>query len=129
MKKSYLATIFYCLLFSCSLSVARAQDSYQPGFVILNDGTRLGGTIILYANAPWLNQQHIFLKDSAALAASPNGDVKPKKYKTGDIKYYQVGNRKFSGGNGIDEFAFHVIIIQMVPAGFITAQNKSPAIF
>ena len=109
MKRSYFIT--FCLLFLCSVSVLRAQDTYQPGYVILNDGTRVSGTIILYANSPWLNQQHIFLKDSAAVAANPNGDVKPKKYKTGDIKYYQVGDRKFDKVHYVESSDLHFRIL------------------
>ena len=106
MKKIY-STICFCMLLLCGLQAVNAQDSYQPGFVILNDGTRIAGSIILYANAPWLNQQHIFLKDSAAMAASPNGDVKPKKYKTADIKFYQVGDRKFDKVHFVESTDLH----------------------
>lgn len=103
--------IIFCLHFLCCFSVVNAQDSYQPGFVILNDGTRIAGTIILYANAPWLNQQHIFLKDSTGLAANPNGDVKPKKYKTGDITFYQVGERKFDKVHFVETTDLHFSIL------------------
>ncbi|MDB4919767.1 hypothetical protein [Mucilaginibacter sp.] len=109
MKRSYFTA--FCLLLLCSVSVLKAQDVYQPGYVILNDGIRLSGTIILYANSPWLNQQHIFLKDSAAVAANPNGDVKPKKYKTGDIKYYQVGDRKFDKVHYVESSDLHFRIL------------------
>jgi len=110
MKKIY-ATICVCVLLLCSLQVVKAQDIYQPGFVILNDGTRVAGSIILYANAPWLNQQHIFLKDSVAMAASPNGEVKPKKYKTADIKFYQVGDRKFDKVHFVESTDLHFSIL------------------
>jgi len=90
-----LPALSLCLLFLLFFSVAKAQDTYQPGYAILNDGTRVSGTIILYERSPWVNQQFIWLKDSAAVAANPNGKVKPKKYKVADLKYYQVGERKF----------------------------------
>jgi hypothetical protein len=109
MRKSLSITIYLLLL--CSFSVLKAQDTYQPGFVILNDGTRVSGSIILYANSPWLNQQHIFLKDSVALVANPNGEVKPKRYRTGDIKYYQVGDRKFDKVHYVESSDIHFKIL------------------
>jgi hypothetical protein len=110
MKKFYSA-ICCCMLLLCSFSAVKAQDIYQPGFVILNDGTRVAGSIIVYANAPWLNQQHIFLKDSIALAANPNSDIKPKKYKTADIKYFQVGDRKFDKVHFVESSDLHFRIL------------------
>jgi len=111
MRKNYFTTFCLVFLFLCGFLAVKAQDTYQPGFVILNDGTRVAGSIILYTNAPWLNQQHIFLKDSAAMAASPNGDVRPKKYKTGDIKYYQVGDRKFDKVHFVESTDLHFSIL------------------
>jgi hypothetical protein len=73
MKKIYLLAI---LLLTISLTICKA-DSYQPGFVILKNGKRIGGQIKLYKNAPWKNQRYIWFKDSAAVAANPN--AKPKK--------------------------------------------------
>jgi len=89
MKKIYLLAI---LLLTISLTICKA-DSYQPGFVILKNGKRIGGQIKLYKNAPWKNQRYIWFKDSAAVAANPN--AKPKKLYAADMKFYQAGTRQF----------------------------------
>jgi len=89
MKKIYLLAI---LLLTISLTICKA-DSYQPGFVILKNGKRIGGQIKLYKNAPWKNQRYIWFKDSAAIAANPN--AKPKKLYAADMKFYQAGTRQF----------------------------------
>ena len=94
MRKNLLAICFGLILLF-NFSILKAQDTYQPGYAILENGTRISGTIILYEDAPWLNQQFIWLKDSVALAGSPDGNVKPKKYKVANLKFYQVGERKF----------------------------------
>lgn len=90
-KKHLSYTLFTLMLLS--FSVCKAQLNYQPGFAILNDGTRISGLINLNEDSPWYNQRYIFLKDSAGLAANPN--VKEKKYKVDDLKSYQVGTRQF----------------------------------
>jgi hypothetical protein len=84
-----------CLLFLTGLMPVKAQDTYLPGSVILNDGSKIAGSIALYENAPWLNQRFIWLKDSTSAA-------KPKKYKVGDIKSYQVGDRAFEKVHYVD---------------------------
>jgi hypothetical protein len=101
MKKAYL---IICMSLSLILSsfISKAQDTYQPGFAILNDGTRVSGLIMLYQDAPWFNQRFIYLKDSAAVAANPNGKVKSKKYKVADMKFYQVGQRRFEKVHYVD---------------------------
>jgi len=108
MKKNFFS---FCLILSIlfSISIAKAQDVYQPGYAILNDGTRVSGSIILYANAPWLNQQFIWLKDSAAFAANPK--VKAKKYKVNDIQFYQVGERKFDKVHFVEMDDLHFKIL------------------
>jgi hypothetical protein len=94
MKQLY-SLIGICLLFLTGLSAVKAQDNFKPGSVILNDGTRIAGNISLYENAPWLNQKFIWIKDSASVAS-------PKKYKVGDIKSYQVGDRLFEKVHYVD---------------------------
>lgn len=99
LQKSYLSfclSLFLILI----LTTVHAQDTYQPGYVILNDGTRISGQILLYSKTPWSNQRHIWMKDSAALATNLN--VKPKKYKADDLKSYQVGNRCFEKVHFVD---------------------------
>lgn len=88
------------MLLLLTFSVTKAQNAYQQGFAILNDGTRVSGSIILYDDAPWHNQRFIFLKDSAQLAANPK--AKAKKYKADDLKFYQVGTRAFDKVHFVD---------------------------
>ena len=99
LQKTYLTYCLFLTLLFCGTQV-EAQDSYQPGYAILNDGTRVSGQIILYSKTPWSNQRYIWLKDSAAVAANPN--VKPKKYKADDLLSYQVGNRCFEKVHFVD---------------------------
>lgn len=75
---------------------SKAQRNYQPGYAILNDGTRVSGLISLYDKAPWYNQRFIYIKDSATVAANPDKDVKTKKYVADDLKYYKIGDRIFT---------------------------------
>ncbi|MDB5152400.1 MAG: hypothetical protein JWR54_1151 [Mucilaginibacter sp.] len=97
MKKThFLAVLFLCI----SFSVCKAQENFQPGYAIFNDGTRLAGLIKIYDDAPWYNQRFIFLKDSAALATNPN--VRAKKYKVDDLKFYQVGSHAFDKVHYVD---------------------------
>lgn len=84
-----------CLLFLTGLTTVKAQENYLPGSVMLNDGTKIAGSIALYENAPWLNQRFIWFKDSTSTA-------KPKKYKVGDIKAYQVSDRAFEKVHYVD---------------------------
>jgi len=97
MKKIYLLAV---LLLTISLTICKA-DSYQPGFVILKNGKRIGGQIKLYKNAPWKNQRFIWFKDSAAVAANPN--AKPKKLYASDMKFFQAGSRQFVKVHYIDQ--------------------------
>lgn len=99
MTKKHLSYSLFTLLL-LSFSFCKAQVGYQPGFAILNDGTRVSGQIHLNQDAPWYNQRFIFLKDSAAFAANPN--VKAKKYKADELKYYKVGLREFDKVHYID---------------------------
>jgi hypothetical protein len=92
MKKILWANFIAAILL-LSFSVCRAQDNYQPGYIILNDGTRVGAFIALNDDAPWYNQRYIRYKDSAAFAADPN--VKSKKIKVDDMKCFQAGTRIF----------------------------------
>ncbi|MDB5147068.1 MAG: hypothetical protein JWQ57_1088, partial [Mucilaginibacter sp.] len=62
MKKKYTFLVF--LLF-IGISICKAQN-YQPGYVILNDGTRVGGVVALNEAEPWYNQRYIRIKDSIA---------------------------------------------------------------
>ncbi|MFB9845154.1 hypothetical protein [Mucilaginibacter ginsenosidivorans] len=101
MKKIYSAFYLSLLLLLISTDL-KAQDTYQPGYVILNDGTRVPGLIRLNQREPWYNQRVIFMKDSAAVAADPNGKVKSKKYKFTDMKSYQVGQVKFEKVHYVD---------------------------
>lgn len=88
------------VLLLLSFSVSKAQVAYQSGSAILNDGTRISGSIMLDDDAPWHNQRFIFLKDSAQLAANPK--AKAKKYKADDLKSYQVGDRAFDKVHFVD---------------------------
>lgn len=99
MNRKNLLVICFLLFTAVSL---KAQDSYQPGFAILNDGTRVSGLISLYEKAPWYNQRFIYLKDSATVAANPGKDVKSKKYVADDLKYYKVGDRTFTKIHYVD---------------------------
>lgn len=81
-------------------SICKAQDSYEPGYAILNDGTRISGRIGLYDDAPWRNQRFIWLKDSAAVLSNP--DVQAIKYKVDDLKFYQSGSKKFDKIHFVD---------------------------
>ncbi|HVW97667.1 MAG TPA: hypothetical protein VHA56_16960 [Mucilaginibacter sp.] len=94
--RKFIFILGFCLLFT----VLKAQDAYQPGFIILNNGTRIAGSIRLNNSEPWFNQRRIWFKDSAAMAADPN--VKSKKYKADDLKFYQVGERKFEKVHYVD---------------------------
>jgi hypothetical protein len=98
MRKFYL--IAFCMFFLCVNTVVKAQGGFQPGFVILNDGTRVGGSISLNEGEPWFNQRRIWFKDSVAMLTNPN--VKPKKYKVEDLKSYRVGDRKFEKVHYVD---------------------------
>lgn len=92
MKK--LCIVFLFLV--CGLSVCKAQDGgpvYRPGMVILKDGTKISGMILLDDNAPWYNQRHIWFIDSAAYAANP--DARGKRYRADDMQMYRVGTRIF----------------------------------
>jgi len=94
--------VFFLLFISIftTLSFCKAQNEYQPGYVILTDGTRIAGLIRLNNDEPWFNQRRIWMKDSAAVAADPN--VKAKKYKVDDLKFFQVGNRMFDKVHHVD---------------------------
>lgn len=96
MKKAYIFVVF--LLLSC-ISICKAQD-YQPGYVILNDGSRVGGLIALNSAEPWYNQRYIRMKDSAAFAADRN--VKAKRVKADDMKLYEVAGRVFDKVHYVD---------------------------
>lgn len=99
MKKNCLILISLFVLFVFN---AKAQDSYQPGFAILNDGTRISGLISVYDTDPWFNQLFIYLKDSAAVATNPNKDIKAKKYNADELKYYKIGDRTFTKIHYVD---------------------------
>jgi hypothetical protein len=60
----------------------------------------VSGLIRLIEGEPWFNQRFIYLKDSAALVADPK--VKGKKYKVVDLKFYQVGQRRFEKVHYVD---------------------------
>jgi len=99
MTKKHLPYYLFTLLL-LSFSICKAQVYYEPGFAILSDGTRVSGLIGHNQDAPWFNQRSIFLKDSAALAANPN--VKAKKYKADELKYYKVGLLEFDKVHYVD---------------------------
>ncbi|WP_183566245.1 hypothetical protein [Mucilaginibacter sp. SP1R1] len=99
MKKNHL--ILICLCFLCVFN-AKAQDNYQAGFAILNDGTRISGLISVYDTDPWFNQRFIYLKDSAAVAADPTKNVNAKKYTADELKYYKIGERTFTKIHYVD---------------------------
>ena len=98
MRKICTILLFGLLLYFPCLS--KAQDTYEPGFIILNDGTRLSGQIKIIKEEPWWNQRFIFFKDSAAVATDPK--AKSKKYKVGDMKSYQVGQTRFEKVHYVD---------------------------
>ncbi|GEM_PF-1960748 len=98
MKNFYLLTYLTILL---SYGTSNAQNIYQPGHAILNDGTKISGEISFYENSPWLNQRFIFIKDSADLAQTGT-KAKAKKYKADDLKSYQVAGRTYEKVNYID---------------------------
>lgn len=83
-----------CLLF-LSVTVCQAQDNFQPGYAILNDGTRINGQINFYTNEPWLNQRFIWLKDSASIASTGADRAKPKRYRIDEIQSYQAGQHTY----------------------------------
>ncbi|MDB5116913.1 MAG: hypothetical protein JWQ79_2405 [Mucilaginibacter sp.] len=91
MKHTHL-TLWVAMFLLLSVSVCKAQD-YQPGYVILNDGTRISGWIKLNDAEPWYNQRYIRIKDSATMATDPKAD--PKRYRTNDMQFYQAGSRAF----------------------------------
>ncbi len=95
MKLSTLITLGLML----SFSISKAQK-YQPGYAILNDGTRISGLISYYEEDPWLNQRFILLKDSVELIN--NSNPKTKKYKADDLKFYKVGDRSFDKIHYVD---------------------------
>ncbi len=86
----------------CTLTALKAQETYYPGYAVLNDGSRVSGKISYYADAPWFNQRYILLKDSASLAESKSDNVKPKRYRVDDLKSYQTGDRKFEKVHFVD---------------------------
>jgi hypothetical protein len=88
-KNLILAVTMFLLL---SFSVCKAQN-YLPGYVILNDGTRISGLIALNDDEPWYNQRYIRIKDSASMVNDPT--PKPKRYRTNDMQFYQAGERAF----------------------------------
>src|SRR6202012_4232461 len=93
MKKFHFALILFLI---SSALFCKAQDqprTYQPGTVILKDGTRVSGLIMLFDSEPWYNQRYIWFIDSASYIANPK--VKGKKYRADDMQMYQVGNRIF----------------------------------
>jgi hypothetical protein len=95
-KKPPFATLLIMLI---TIAV-RAQDTYQPGYVLLANGTRIGGYIQYNDKAPWYNQRYIFIKDSAAVAANPNASA--KKYTVDELKSYVVGNRLYTKVHYVD---------------------------
>jgi hypothetical protein len=99
MKKSPLILICLCLL---AVFSAKAQATYQPGFAILNDGTRISGLISMDPEDPWSNQHCIYLKDSAAVVAKSEKGVKEKKYNADELKYYKIGDRTFTKIHYVD---------------------------
>lgn len=98
LKKSFSYWIAFILILP--FSICKAQDSYEPGYAILSDGTRVSGQIGLYDSSPWYNQRYIWLKDSAAVKSNP--DVKAIKYKVDELKFYQAGARKFDKVHYVD---------------------------
>jgi hypothetical protein len=97
MKKAYNLLLFIIL---SSFSICKAQYNYQPGYAILNDGTRISGMIRFFDNEPWFNQRFIRIKDSADVAKNPN--VGAKRLKADDLKYYEVVSRKFDKLHYVD---------------------------
>lgn len=89
-------------MFLLFVSTVKAQDTFQPGYAVLEDGTRVSGLITFYSNTPWHNQRYIWVKDSAGVAANPNADVKAKKYKVDDLKFYKVGQHFFEKVHYVD---------------------------
>lgn len=85
-----------------SLLTANAQVEYKPGYAILNDGTRISGLISINNGSPWYNQRYMRLKDSLELTTKAEKDVKSKKVKVEDLKFYQVGDRKFDKVHYVD---------------------------
>jgi hypothetical protein len=119
------------ILLLLTFSVSKAQEAYQPGYAILNDGTRISGSIILYDEAPWFNQRFIFLKDSTQLAGDPN--TKAKKYKVADLKFYQVGTRAFDKVHFVDaenlqvkSFGANDHMLERLASGRIQAHRFTP---
>lgn len=98
MKYLSLLTFLITLL---SFSTSSGQETYKPGYAILENGTRISGEIGCYEDSPWLNQRFIFIKDSADLAQ--NGvKAKSKKYKVDDLKFYEVADRAYEKVNYVD---------------------------
>lgn len=124
MKKLYILVV---TLLSLSISVSKAQN-YEPGYVILNDGTRVSGSIALNEAEPWYNQRYIRIKDSVAFAKDPN--VKPRRIKTDDMKFYQAGTRIFDKVHYVDmenlqlkSFGSNDHMMERLAVGKITAHR------
>jgi len=100
MKQFYLA--IFALFLLVTAATAQDKETYQPGYAILKDGKRLSGLISYFASAPWYNQRFIYVKDSAAVAAKPDGNVPSKKYTADDLKFYQVGDRVYTKVHYVD---------------------------
>lgn len=100
LSKTTMKKALLLLLTALSFCICKAQQNFQPGYVILADGTRKAGLIILNDEEPWYNQRRIWMKDSAEYAANPA--VKPKKYIADDLKLFQVGPRIFDKVHYVD---------------------------
>ncbi len=101
LQKTYLICCL-CLALSFSSFLAKAQDSFQPGYAILSNGTRAPGLIMFFAKTPWHNQRYIWMKDSAEVAANPNKEIKAKKYNVDDLKSYKVGEHSYEKVHYLD---------------------------
>jgi hypothetical protein len=100
MKQIYL--IISGLFFMAFAAKAQDKEVFQPGYAILKDGTRISGLISVYDTAPWYNQRFIYVKDSAAVAAKPDGNVPSKKYVADDLKSYKAGDKTYTKVHYVD---------------------------
>lgn len=95
-KKTLLLLAAICF----TITIAKAQITYERGYAILKDGTKISGMIGRFEQDPWFNQRFILFKDSTEFAANPK--LKAKKYRADDLQFYQLGNVSYDKVHYVD---------------------------
>ncbi|MCJ0741368.1 hypothetical protein [Pedobacter montanisoli] len=95
-KKIFFLLVNICLM----VTLSNAQITYERGYAILKDGTRINGLISRFDQDPWFNQRYILFKDSAEFASNP--ESKATKYKADDLQFYQLGNTSYDKIHFVD---------------------------